>query len=203
MDSTGRARTSPERPSTVPHFDTLYAIRAEPALIEHAVRIALVDAMKWRLGGGAPPNERAFACAAVAATRQDRARSNVAPAQRSELAMRRRAAAAAALRLFRAQLGKRLMTLPHGQIVRTGSMDFGADVVIRDTGGRLHLIALTALSRPLDIGARARQVAEQTHVAARDRLSSVRVHMFSIATGTRYESRNWSLVPHIGQARTA
>jgi hypothetical protein len=95
------------------------------------------------------------------------------------------------------------MTLPSAQIVRTGDTDCGADVVVRDTGGRLHLIALTALSRPLDISARAREVAEQTHVAARDRLSSVRVHMFSLATGARFESHNWSLVPRIGETRSA
>jgi hypothetical protein len=203
MESTGRARTPPQRPVIVPLFDTLNAIRAEPALIEHAVRTALVDAMKWRLGGGTPPNENAFAFAAVAAARQERAGSNVALAQRSEPATLRGAAAAAALRLFRAQLGKRLMTLPSAQIVRTGDTDCGADVVVRDTGGRLHLIALTALSRPLDISARAREVAEQTHVAARDRLSSVRVHMFSLATGARFESHNWSLVPRIGETRSA
>lgn len=197
MEPTGRTRTSPHRlwaPADLARLDTdlarLDAIRARPALIERAVRTALIDAMKWRLGGGGAPAENSFAYAAAAAARQDALACGFA-AQRTDVANLARAAAAAAVRFFRAPLGKRLLALPLTQIVASAAPAGGADVAIRDRAGRLHLIALTTLVRPLDISARAREVAGKSTLAPRDRLSAVRIHMFSLVTGRRHESSGW------------
>ena len=184
MEPAGRTRASLLRPHLVPTFDTLAAIAHRPAAIEYAVRTALVEAMKWRLGGGAPPAENAFAYAAVAAVRQAR----WAPDSASQRAATARTAATAAVRFFRSPLGKRLMSVPAARLVGTGVTDEGADVALRDSAQRLHLVALTMLVRPLDINARAREVYEATLIAPRDRLAPVRLHLYSLATGVRHES---------------
>ena len=191
MEPTRRTRTSPPHLLAAEDVDRLDAIRARPALIERAVRTALVDAMKWRLGGGGPPAENSFAFAAASAARQELLLPCGA-AKRLDSASVARAAAAAAVRFFRAPLGKRLLTLPCAQIASTEARYGGADVAIRDRAGRLHLIALTTLRRPLEIGARAHDVARHTTIAPRDRLTGVRIHMFSLVTGTRQESSGWN-----------
>jgi hypothetical protein len=165
--------------------DALGAIRSRPAVIEYAVRTALVEAMTWRLGGGKPPDEGAFACAAMAAARQEAWRGPAALVDTSA------AVHARALRFFRSPLGRRLINLPQAQIVRTGAGRCAADVVVRDRQERLHLIALTVLRRPLDIGDFARRLSEETLVAPRERLSPLRIHVYSLATGIRYEYRGW------------
>ncbi len=190
MEPTGRTRTSPTRLLAPADLDRLDAIRARPALIERAVRTALIDAMKWRLGGGGAPAENSFAFAAAAAARQELSRDVT--AQRPDAASAARAAATGAVRFFRSPLGKRLLTLPPANIAATAATAGGADVAIRDSAGRLHLIALTTLVRPLDIGARARDVARKTTIAPRDRLSAVRIHMYSLITGLRHESSGWT-----------
>ena len=191
MEPTGRTRTSPHLLSLPVGIDRLDAIRARPALIESAVRTALLDAMKWRLGGGAPPAQHSFAFAAAAAARQELSRSCGGTTPRIDAASAARAASAAAVRFFRAPLGKRLMTLPHAQIVVAAATTGGADVAIRDGAGRLHLIALTTLVHPLDIGARARDVARNTPLAPKDRISAIHIHMYSLVTGVRHESSGW------------
>ena len=192
MRSTGRPKESPHRSGDP--FDRLGAIRARPVLVEFAVRTALVDAMKWRLGGGAPPAENSFAYAAAAAARQELSRSRGATAHRNDATSLARTAATAAASFFRSPLGRRLMTLPQSQITATAAgVVGGADVAIRDAGGRLHLIALTALARPLEIGARAHDVARSTPLAPRDRLCAVRIHMYSLVTGMRHESTGWNV----------
>lgn len=192
MEPTGRTRTSPHRIFAPDDFDRLDAIRTRPALVERAVRTALIDAMKWRLGGGGAPAENSFAFAAAAAARQELSLSRGATAPRPDTASVARAAAAAAVRFFRAPLGKRLLTLPRAHITATGVTAGGADVAIRDITGRLHLIAITTLQRPLDISARARDVVCKTTIAPRDRLSGIRIHMYSLVTGMRHESSAWS-----------
>ncbi len=192
MEPTGRTRTSPQPLFAPPELDRLGAIRERPALVERAVRTALIDAMKWRLGGGGAPAENSFAFAAAAAARGELSASCAGSAQRPDAAGLARVAAAAAVRFFRSPLGKRLLTLPREQIAATATNKGGADVAIRDRAGHLHLIALTTLRRPLDISARARDVARNTTIAPQDGLAAVRIHMYSLVTGIRHESSGWS-----------
>ena len=167
-------------------LDSLSAIAARPALIEFAVRAALVEAMTWRLGGGAPPSEVAFTCAAVAAARQRAATTAVPPASVPEIS---RATARAAQRFFRAPLGRRMLTLPAKQIAVIPEGRGGPLAIVRDGANHLHAIELTALRHPLEIGARAHGVAAEIGVAPHERLLPIRVHVFSLVTGRRYEYR--------------
>lgn len=79
------------------------------------------------------------------------------------------------------------MRLPQSQIVTTQPFVRGADVVVRDSGHRLHLIGLTALRRPLDISERAREMCAKTPLAPFQRLAPVHMHLYSLGTGKRHE----------------
>ena len=164
-------------------LDPLLAVRERPALVERAVRSALIDAVQWRLGGGSAPSRAAFGAAAVAVARPGAARANVDAAGRLALAA---ATERAATRFFASSLGRRLMTVPSAQLVAAPYSKGGADVAVRDAAQRLHLISLTALRLPLDIAARARAVAACAALAPQDGLAPVRIHLYSLWTGKRY-----------------
>ncbi len=167
-------------------LDTLLTIRERPVLVERAVRSALVEAMRWRLGGGAAPNRSAFGFAAVAAVRQAAAPVGVAAAVRLELAT---VTERAAIRFYSSLLGMRLMSVPARQITCAPGISPGTDVAVRDRANHLHLIALTALAWPLEIGELVSRLADESGFPPQDRLAPLQIHVYSLRTGVRHQYR--------------
>lgn len=162
--------------------DRLARAKARPLHIESAVRIALGDAMAWRIGGGSAPTPAAFAAAAVAHARQVLDSSNFDTTERSRTLS---AVQLTAKRFAASALCRRLMTVPAAQIVRLPPAAHGPDAVVRDRRRRLHAVTLKLDPDAFEAGRTATLIAGATAVAVADQLSPLTIHVFSLATGQR------------------
>jgi hypothetical protein len=163
--------------------DQLARVKSRPMLIESAIRVALQDAIAWRIGGGSAPGATAFATAAVAAARLALDTIDGDSAERSRTLA---TVQTAARRFAGSPLGRRLMTIPASQFIRIRQSPDGPDALVRDRRRRLHAIALTAQRDAFDAGRIASRVARATPLAIADRLTPLTVHVFSLASGRRH-----------------
>jgi hypothetical protein len=78
------------------------------------------------------------------------------------------------------------MTIGPEAFAQAGTPALGPEAIVRDRRRRLHLISVAVLSTPLEAARRATRIAAAAQLRARDRLSPLTVHVFSLTTGTRH-----------------
>jgi len=180
--------------------ERLAQVKARPALVEHAVRVALRDAITWRIGGGSAPSVAVFVGAAIAAARPalDASDADAAERTRTLTAVQR-----AAKRFITSPLGCRLMRVSPSKLSQSPSLSDGAQVIVRDRSHRLHAIVLTARPGTFDAGQAATLAAHGASLTSADRLAPLTVHVFSLATGKRRTFQRNLTTPQARRARAA
>lgn len=152
-----------------------------PALAERAVRTAFAEALRWRCGGGAPPETGAVVSVALAALKDDPGWPRLDAASRMRLL---RGTARATRRAVESPLCRRLLALAPERFARVPSA-LAPDPIVRDAAGGLHLISIVRLRDPLARAERARELAAAMQGLGRATLAPPTVHLLSLADGRR------------------